>query len=204
MSGANLYLGLGYRELDHSDLYILSFFSDDTTPINHASDSIDTIWSNLVKDRHAEYCEYIEKKSYSYDNFDNVCTKEESNCSHFYNKYKEHNPNTVFKTLKCPENIKTARFAAPEASSMDHSLKQELGAPYGSHGMKLATETSQMVTKFGAFYTPLCTYIRKLGVYHQSRMSNVDAVVDEFLSRSQESGDILFGSTGNYILCQHM
>ncbi|SBT73643.1 Plasmodium vivax Vir protein, putative, partial [Plasmodium ovale] len=130
----------------------LSFFSDDTTPINHASDSIDTIWSNIVKDRHEvshynkckrhfneilnqkdwkkrkdvyyyfinyeyiqklypffsneceEYCEYIEKKSYSYDISDNVCTKEESNCSHFYNKYKKYNPNTVFKTLKCPEN----------------------------------------------------------------------------------------------------
>ncbi|SBT56569.1 PIR Superfamily Protein [Plasmodium ovale wallikeri] len=89
-----------------------------------------------------EYCEYIEKKSYSYDISDNVCTKEESNCSHFYNKYKKYNPNTVFKTLKCPENIKNAIFAAPEASSMDHSLKKELGAPDRAQDMKPATETS--------------------------------------------------------------
>ncbi|SBT57986.1 PIR Superfamily Protein [Plasmodium ovale wallikeri] len=54
-------------------------------------------------------------------------------------------------------------------------------------------------------YTPVGSWIRKLGGYNINGMTNMNGVeIDEFSSYTQEPGDMLFGGTENYISYQPM
>ncbi|SBT01714.1 PIR Superfamily Protein [Plasmodium ovale curtisi] len=155
-----------------------------------------------------EYCEYVKKRSYLYDHFEKACTSNEGYCPHFYNKCRDYNPNTVLKTLKCPEKIKNPRDAAPEASAMHHHAEQE--QEYGPG--PISSETSDIGTRVGHSilgvapvfltatalyrYTPIGSWIRNLSGNTINSISGMDGgEIEGFLPNSHESGDMLFGDT---------
>ncbi|SBT54854.1 PIR Superfamily Protein [Plasmodium ovale wallikeri] len=164
-----------------------------------------------------EYCEYVEKRSYLYDHFEKACTANEGYCPHFYNKCKSYNPNTVLKTLKCPEKVKTPRDAVPEASVTHHHAGQEQESGPGAIG----SETSDIGTKVGHSvlgvapvlltatalyrYTPIGSWIRNLSGNTTNNISGMDGgEMEGFFPSSHESGGMLFGDTQNYISYQPM
>ncbi|SBS91393.1 PIR Superfamily Protein [Plasmodium ovale curtisi] len=166
-----------------------------------------------------EYCEYVEKRSYLYDHFEKACTSNEGYCPHFYNKCRDYNPNTVLKTLKCPEKIKTPKDAAPEASAMHHHAEQEQEQEYDPG--PISSETSDIGTRVGHSilgvapvfltatalyrYTPIGSWIRNLSGNTINSISEMDGgEIEGFLPSSHESGDMLFGDTQNYISYQPM
>ncbi|SBS94921.1 PIR Superfamily Protein [Plasmodium ovale curtisi] len=168
-----------------------------------------------------EYCEYVKSKRYLYDHFEKACTTEESYCPHFYDKCKVYNPKTVLKNLKCPDEINTPRAtspraAFPEAGAMHRSAEQGPRALDGSHGTQSTHESGEIGKKVGHTflgiapvllsatalyrYTPVGAWIRNLGGHNPNSISNMDGgEMEVFLPSTQESGDMIFSDTSNYI-----
>ncbi|SBT57653.1 PIR Superfamily Protein [Plasmodium ovale wallikeri] len=163
-----------------------------------------------------EYCEYVKNKRYLYDHFEEACATEESYCPHFYDKCKVYNPKTVLKTLKCPDEIKTPRVASPEAGAMHHSAEQGPRSLAVSHGTQSTHESGEIGEKVGHTflgiapislsatalyrYTPVGDWIRNLGGHNPNSISNMDGgEMEVFLPSTQESGDMIFSDTANYI-----
>ncbi|SBS95179.1 PIR Superfamily Protein [Plasmodium ovale curtisi] len=183
-------------------------------------------------DQCIEHCEYIEAKSHIYKHFEQLCTPGESKCPHFYKKCKAYNPNIVLKTLKCPEKSETSGDDTPKASSSHNPSEQGQDDGPGAPGSELAifppgsdtvstADNSNIGTKIGHTvlgiapvllsatalyrYTPVGSWIRKLGGYNPNSMSDMNTgEIDEFSSYTQEPGDMLFGGTENYISYQPM
>ncbi|SBS82457.1 PIR Superfamily Protein [Plasmodium ovale curtisi] len=153
-----------------------------------------------------EYCEYIKKQSYLYEHFEKVCDTKESYCPKFYERCKNYNPKIVLDTLNCHEKLKAERYSTSENSATHHPSGQinEFGA--GEHGSK----TSEIGTKVGNSvlgvapvlltatalyrYTPVGSWIRKLGGTNNNSMSNING----------EEMDGFFGDSENYISYQPM
>ncbi|SBS91846.1 PIR Superfamily Protein [Plasmodium ovale curtisi] len=167
----------------------------------------------------AEYCEYVEKRSYLYDYFEKACDTKESYCPHFYDECKGYNPNKVLKTLKCPDKIKTSRAAAPEVGTMHHSVDQGLESPADTFGTELTHQSSEIGKKVGHSvlgiapfllsatalyrYTPMGSWIRKLGGSTTNNMSDADGgEMEEFLGNTQESSNMFFDGRENFISYQ--
>ncbi|SBS93902.1 PIR Superfamily Protein [Plasmodium ovale curtisi] len=167
------------------------------------------------------YCEYVKNKRYLYDHFEKACTTEESYCPHFYDKCKMYNPKTVLKTLKCPDEINTPKDASPraaslEAGAMHRSAEQGQRTSYGSHGTQSTHESGEIGKKVGHTflgiapvllsatalyrYTPVGSWIRNLGGHNPNSISNMEGgEMEVFLPSTQESGDMIFSDTANYI-----
>ncbi|SBS91604.1 PIR protein [Plasmodium ovale] len=166
-----------------------------------------------------EYCKYIEKKRYLYDHFDNVCTRGESSCPSFYEKCKDYNPNVVLNTLKCHEKMKAERVVTSKVSATHYPSGKEQAS--GTPVIEITPDTSHIGTKLGHSvlgvtpvlltasvlykYTPIGSWIRNLG---GTRTNSIGDVVGGetvgFLANPQESADMLFGDTQNYISYQPM
>ncbi|SBT57513.1 PIR Superfamily Protein [Plasmodium ovale wallikeri] len=102
---------------------------------------------------------------------------------------------------------------------MHRHQDQGLGTPASSHVTEPKSETSNIGTKVGHSvlgvapvllsatalyrYTPVGSWVRKLSGYSHNSVSNMDeGVVEGILGNTQETDDILFGNTGNYISYQ--
>ncbi|SBT57905.1 PIR Superfamily Protein [Plasmodium ovale wallikeri] len=104
---------------------------------------------------------------------------------------------------------------------MHRHQDQGLGTPASSHVTEPKSETSNIGTKVGHSvlgvtpvllsatalyrYTPVGSWIHKLGGYNLNSLSKIDGdEMDVFIDNTQESGDMLFGNSGNYISYQPM
>ncbi|SBS91613.1 PIR protein [Plasmodium ovale] len=172
-----------------------------------------------------EHCEYIKGKSQLYEHFESLCNPKGIDCPEFYDKCKSYNPNIVLKALNCHEKLKTERDPNLEVGALQHSPGQGLesatdvpGPGLSKHAdapdSVLTQENSDIGTKVGHSvlgvapvlltatalyrYTPVGSWIRKLGGYNQSGISDMDG----FSSYTQESGDMFSDSGENYISYQ--
>ncbi|SBS93345.1 PIR Superfamily Protein [Plasmodium ovale curtisi] len=178
-----------------------------------------------------QYYQYIKEKSSLYEHFEKICTPEQSNCPQFYEKCKAHNPTLVLPTLICHEKFKSddpPEEATDLKTSAGHEFQPGAHVP-GTGVPELAVGPDTGLTKehndigktvghsvLGIApvllsatalyrYTPVGSWIRKLGGYNINGMTNMDGVeIDEFSSYTQEPGDMLFGGNGNYISYQPM
>ncbi|SBT02594.1 PIR protein [Plasmodium ovale] len=172
-----------------------------------------------------EYYKIIEAKKSLYKHFENACLSHEYNCPDIYDKCIDYNPEKVLPTLKCHHRITAERGAASElaakTSAMKHAPEQGLGYTTDFHGTESMPESSQIGTKVGQSvlgvapvlltasalyrYTPIGSWIRKLGGINQKSLSNMDdEEMNGFLSNTQGSGDTFFENTENYISYQPM
>ncbi|SBS95446.1 PIR Superfamily Protein [Plasmodium ovale curtisi] len=155
-----------------------------------------------------------------------------SDCPEFYDNCKKYHPNIVFNALKCHEKIKIERDADPGAGSLKDSPGSESepgadrvgprspGLPAGSD-TSLRPETTHIGTKVGQSvlgvapvlltatalyrYTPIGSWVRNLGGINQNSISNMGGEeMEGFLGNTQESGDMSYGDSGNYIWYQPM
>ncbi|SBS93832.1 PIR Superfamily Protein [Plasmodium ovale curtisi] len=179
-----------------------------------------------------KHCEYINGKSELYKHFESVCPPKGSDCPEFYDNCKKYHPNIVFNALKCHEKIKIERDADPGAGSLRDSPGSESepgadrvgprspGLPAGSD-TSLRPETTHIGTKVGQSvlgvapvlltaaalyrYTPIGSWVRNLGGINQNSISNMGGEeMEGFLGNTQESSDMSYGDSGNYIWYQPM
>ncbi|SCA48145.1 PIR protein [Plasmodium ovale] len=168
-----------------------------------------------------QHCDYIEKKSNLYEHFEKLCNPKSSDCPEFYDNCKDYNPKVVLGILKCPEKITAPKASFQEDSAMHRPQEQGLRTSARSHDTEPKPETSNIGTKVGHSvlgvapvllsatalyrYTPIGSWIRKFGGYNSNSLSNIDGgEMDVLIDNTQESGDMLFGNTGNYISYQPM
>ncbi|SBT02465.1 PIR Superfamily Protein [Plasmodium ovale curtisi] len=179
-----------------------------------------------------EHCKYINGRTELYKHFESLCNPKGSDCPEFYDKCKNYNPSIVLNTLKCHEKMKTERDPDLENAALGDSPGKVLesgpgaagpllsGIDGGSHDTYSTSETSQIGTKVGHSilgiapvlvtasalyrYTPVGSWVRKLGGYNQNSISNMDGEMDGFLSNSQEPDNMFLGNSENYISYQPM
>ncbi|SBT02128.1 PIR Superfamily Protein [Plasmodium ovale curtisi] len=122
------------------------------------------------------------------------------------------------RTLKCPEKIKTPRDAAPEASAPHHpaGLEQEFASgAIGSETSNIGTKVchsflgiAPVLLTATALYRVIYTSSSmdsQLGGYGHNSISGIDGgEIKIFLLNTQESADMFFGYTQNYISYQPM
>ncbi|VUZ99774.1 PIR protein [Plasmodium vivax] len=172
---------------------------------------------SFFEDQCLKYCEYIEKikESGIYDHFENICSRGNDNCPHFYSRCEKYNPKTVLNTLKCPERVKAQEKYTRGAGDM-HQLQQQVEAPASAQGTEATNETSEIGVKvtnsvLGAApvlltatalyrYTPLGPWIRRFGGGRTNSMGAIDMVP----TYMQETGDIFSDHEANYISYQPM
>ncbi|SBT56384.1 PIR Superfamily Protein [Plasmodium ovale wallikeri] len=143
-----------------------------------------------------------------------------------YEKYQQgYNYKSVHKTkeqevvlgiLKCPEKNTVPKAFFQEGDGMHRPQEQGLRTAAGSHDTEPKPETSNIGTKVGHSvlgvapvllsatalyrYTPVGSWVCKLSGYSPNSVSNMDeGVVEGILGNTQETDDILFSNTGNYI-----
>ncbi|SBT83129.1 PIR protein [Plasmodium ovale] len=179
--------------------------------------------ANNYEGRCKEYYAYIEGKAELYKHFGNICISDSTNCPKFYDKCISYNPDLVLRTIKCHNKIVAERAAAseqsPKASDLQQSPVKDLGSRSLSSGSELSQENSDIGKKVGQSvlgvapvlltasalyrYTPVGSWIRKLGGYNTNNISGMGGgEIEEFFPSSHESGDMLFGDTQNYISYQ--
>ncbi|SBT56810.1 PIR Superfamily Protein [Plasmodium ovale wallikeri] len=120
-------------------------------------------------------------------------------------------------TLKCPEKIQTPRDAAPEASATHHpaELEQEFGpGALGSATSDIGAKVGHSVLCIALVlltatalyrYIPVSSWIHKLRGYGHDSINDMDGgEMERFLLNTQESADMFFGDTQNYISYQPM
>ncbi|SBT51037.1 PIR Superfamily Protein [Plasmodium ovale wallikeri] len=143
--------------------------------------------ANNYVDEYKYYYEYIEKKTELYKYFDDLFISDQSKSS--------------------AEISQKARAQAPDPKL--------LGIEGDPPGKQMALENSQIGTKIGhsllgiapVFFTASALYgvLRKLSGYNTNIIRDMDAEeMNEFSGNTQESGDILFDSSENYISYQPM
>ncbi|SBT55622.1 PIR Superfamily Protein [Plasmodium ovale wallikeri] len=206
-------------------------FAHDKSHIDIAFANIETIWSHLITDRTEksyykkykceEYYYKIKEKTSLYKYFEEKCLSDQDDCPYFYYKCNDINPEVVIEKLQCHERIKGRSTLTSLISTIQHSSGQRLVSSSSSHSTELTTETSQIGTKVGHSvisvapvlltatplyrYTPVGSWVRKLGGYNTYSIRDIDGgEMDGFLGNTQESGDMLFDSSTNYISYQPM
>ncbi|SBT56003.1 PIR Superfamily Protein [Plasmodium ovale wallikeri] len=146
-----------------------------------------------------EYYEYIEKKGPLYEEYEKICIPGESKCPHFYEKCRDYNPKSFLSELPCHSKIVANKSAAAKAGTQHHPSGPEQGFGPQTFSMVSTSETSEIGTKVGHSvlgvapvlltatalyrYTPVGSWIRKLGGYNSNGVSDMD----EFSSYTQES-----------------
>ncbi|SBS98724.1 PIR Superfamily Protein [Plasmodium ovale curtisi] len=175
-------------------------------------------------DDKCEYYQKIETKKLLYKHFENECLSNASNCFELYEKCSDYNPDKVLSTLQCHnKSLEEMATEAVRGEQQDLRQEQEPGAhASGSgvprltsdHGTELHQENSDVGRKFGHSvlcvapvlltatalykYTPVGSWVRKLGGYNPNSVSDMD----EFSSYRQESGDMFSDNSANYISYQ--
>ncbi|SBS95329.1 PIR protein [Plasmodium ovale] len=170
-------------------------------------------------DKCNDFYEYIERKEEIYKYFQNLCVEEPTKCPEFYEECKQHNPNVLLSKLSCHDEMVRKKAAAePQALLQETESRPSLGSDDPEHvdgsGTAPTQENSNIETKVGHSvlgvapvlltatalyrYTPVGSWIRKLGGYNQSGISDMDG----FSSYTQESGDMFSDSEANYISYQ--
>ncbi|SBT57518.1 PIR Superfamily Protein [Plasmodium ovale wallikeri] len=140
-----------------------------------------------------KHCEYINGKSELYKHFESVCPPKGSDCPDFYEKCKAYNPNIVLKALNCHKKLKTYRGHDLVAGALQDSPGQKLEPLAHAHGPSVAG------------YTPVGSWVRKLGGYSPNSMNDTDGrEMEGFLDNAQGSGNMFFDSGENYISYQPM
>ncbi|SBT01300.1 PIR protein [Plasmodium ovale] len=185
-------------------------------------------------DKCETYYKKIEEKKSLYEYFQIECDPDKNNCPEFYNICKNYSPEKVLPELPCHGKIqkeKAHAIAAESDNPVQQLLRSGedtmvsadgSGVPGHSNGSQteVTAETSQTVTKVGQSvlgvapvlltatalyrYTPVGSWVRKLGGYKQNSISNMDGEMDEFLSNSLEPGNMFLGNAENYISYQPM
>ncbi|SBT55630.1 PIR Superfamily Protein [Plasmodium ovale wallikeri] len=92
-----------------------------------------------------EYYQYIKEKSSLYEHFEKICTPEQSNCSHFYEKYRAHNPTLVLPTLICHEKFKADNDPPAETTDLKTSVGHELQS--GDYGLGVLEPAAELLGK---------------------------------------------------------
>ncbi|SBT01161.1 PIR Superfamily Protein [Plasmodium ovale curtisi] len=175
-------------------------------------------------DDKCEYYKKIETKKTLYKHFDYACLSNESNCPEIYEKCRYYNPEKVLSGLSCHTKMEEKKFALKASSSHNTPGKEQ---ETGDHGPRpgfpvvgtgsdkeMTQENSEIGTKIGHSvlgvapvlltatalyrYTPVGSWIRKLGGYNQSGISDMNG----FTSYTQESGNMFSDSIENYISYQ--
>ncbi|SBS98954.1 PIR Superfamily Protein [Plasmodium ovale curtisi] len=187
-------------------------------------DTLDIMITTYV-DKCNDFYKYIERKEELYKHFEHVCTNEPTKCPKFYEKCKHRNPSILLSKLSCYNEILKKKVAAQpqgvqrEPASEHYSLDSGLPEAISGHpNAQTTSETLQIGTKVGHTvlgiapvllsatalyrYTPVGTWVRKLSGYSPNSISDMDGVVEGFSGNTQETDDMLFGNTGNYISYQ--
>ncbi|SBT84154.1 PIR protein [Plasmodium ovale] len=175
-------------------------------------------------DDKCEYYKKIKAKKLLYKHFENECLSNSSNCFELYEKCSDYNPDKVLSTLQCHNKI-VEEIATETVRGEQKDLRQEQEP--GAHtpgsgeprltsgpGTEFPQENSDIGRKFGHSvlgvapvlltatalyrYTPVGSWVRKLGGYNSNGVSDMD----EFSSYTQESGDMFSDNSANYISYQ--
>ncbi|SBT02083.1 PIR Superfamily Protein [Plasmodium ovale curtisi] len=182
--------------------------------------------AKVIPSKCEEYYKIIEGKKSLYNHFENECLSNEYNCPELYKKFPDYNPNKVLSSLPCHEKIEAKKAAAAAEASHRALTSQQYhskGIQPGSNssGTGLTQENSEIGKTVGHSvlgvapvlltatalyrYTPIGSWIRSIGGNSTNSISYMDGgEMEEFLLNPQESGNMLFGDTGNYISYQPM
>ncbi|SCA48148.1 PIR protein [Plasmodium ovale] len=166
-----------------------------------------------------EYYKKIQDNSSLYEYFEKQCQTKNDNCPDFYDKCRNYNPKLVLSDLRCHhlmEQEKAALLPLPAGSTINNPTGQELRSIAHASGTGLTLESSQIGRNIGHSvlgvapvlltatalyrYTPMGTWIRKLGGINTNNISDMD----KFSSYTQESGDMFSEHSENYISYQPM
>ncbi|SBS82485.1 PIR Superfamily Protein [Plasmodium ovale curtisi] len=152
-----------------------------------------------------EYYKKIQDQTSLYAYFEEQCPPKSNNCPDFYDKCKNYNPKLVLHNLPCHhqmEQEKETSLDVPENNAIHHSPGQETGPKPGSNDKELTPYTPQIGTNVGHSvlgvapvlltatalyrYTPIGTWIRKIGGSKSNSISNINGGgIDEFFSDSE-------------------
>ncbi|SBT56898.1 PIR Superfamily Protein [Plasmodium ovale wallikeri] len=172
-------------------------------------------------DDKCEYYKKIEAKKSLYKHFENECLSDASNCFKLYEKYIDYNPDKVLPTLQCHnKSVEEIPTETAHGAQQDLRQEQEPGDRASGSGVSRLTsgpgtefpqENTDIGRKFGHSvlgvapvlltasalyrYTPVGSWIRKLGGYNSNGVSNMD----EFSSYTQESSDMFSDNSASYI-----
>ncbi|SCA48139.1 PIR protein [Plasmodium ovale] len=175
-------------------------------------------------DDKCEYYKKIETKKTLYEHFDYACLSNESNCPEIYEKCRYYNPEKVLSGLPCHTEMEEKKAALKASSSHNTPGKEQQTGDHGpspgfpvvetGSNKEMTQENSEIGTKIGHSvlgvapvlltatalyrYTPVGSWIRKLGGYNQSGISDMNG----FASYTQESGNMFSDSIENYISYQ--
>ncbi|SBT01058.1 PIR Superfamily Protein [Plasmodium ovale curtisi] len=165
-----------------------------------------------------DYYKYIEGKTSLYTYFEQLCNTNEEKCPKSFKRCQAYNPTLVLHKLECHEKIKAERSAAEKDLALQNSLRQEFGS---NSDTEKTSENSEIGKKVGHSvigiapvvltasvlykYTPIRSWIHKLGGTNQHSISDMDGgEMESFLYNTQGSGNMFFGDTENYISYQPM
>ncbi|SBT02332.1 PIR Superfamily Protein [Plasmodium ovale curtisi] len=110
-------------------------------------------------------------KTSLYEYFEEQGSTEKNNCLDFYDKCKDYNSKTVLPNLLCHNDMVPPKtYAVAKAAKRNRPMN----------------------------YTPVGSWIRKLGGHNQTGISDMN----EFSSYTQESGDMFSNHAANYISYQ--
>ncbi|SBT02063.1 PIR Superfamily Protein [Plasmodium ovale curtisi] len=175
-----------------------------------------------------DFYEYIEKKEELYKYIQNICSTEPKECPIFFQECREYDPNLLLSKLPCREEM-VQKKAAAQTPVLQLDSKQEPGFGAGTNEPDVSglpssvtastQENSDIGTKFGhSFlgvapvlltatalyrYTPIGSWIRNFGGNTTNNISGInEGEIEGFLPNTQDSGDMLFGDSSNYISYQ--
>ncbi|SBT55267.1 PIR Superfamily Protein [Plasmodium ovale wallikeri] len=146
-----------------------------------------------------KHCEYINGKSKLYKHFESVCPPKGSDSPEFYDKCKKYDPNIVLNALKCHEKLKLKEI-------MTQGLRPETTQIGTKVGQSVLGVAPVLLTAAPLYrYTPIGSWVRNLGGINQNSITNTGGEeMEGFLGNTQESGDMSYGDSGNYIWYQTM
>ncbi|SBT00724.1 PIR Superfamily Protein [Plasmodium ovale curtisi] len=174
-------------------------------------------------DDDCKYYKQIEGKKSLYKYFEELYLQDNNNYPDFHDKYKDKNPESVLPQLRCHTQILAQKAAEkstePELGSETHQHGPKSGVSetaFDPRGKVPTPEKSDIGTKVGHSvlgvapvlltatalyrYTPIGSWVRKLGGYSPNSMNDMDG----YSTYTEESGDMLFDRSANYISYQPM
>ncbi|SBT84254.1 PIR protein [Plasmodium ovale] len=179
-----------------------------------------------IYDDHCKYYKQIEDKISLYKYFEEQYKLDNNNCPDFYDKYKDKNPESVLPQLPCHAKIlvqkEAERQSRPELGPGANIHGPGVSEPaVDIHGKESTPENSEIGKKVGHSvlgvapvlltvtalyrYTPIGSWVRKLGGYSPNNMNNTNGgEMEGFLDNTQGSGNMFFGNEENYISYQPM
>ncbi|SBT85028.1 PIR protein [Plasmodium ovale] len=174
-------------------------------------------------DDDCKYYKQIEGKISLYKYFEEQYLQDNNNYPDFHDKYKDKNPESVLPQLRCHTQILAQKAAEKQTEqalgSETHQPGPESGVletAFDPRGKVPTPENSDIGTKVGHSvlgvapvlltatalyrYTPIGSWVRKLGGYSPNSMNDMDG----YSTYTEESGDMLFDGSANYISYQPM